>query len=266
MSSPASTRSDADHRPITGWFVVTGIVMLLLAGLAAVVARNGPAWLLKSKTLHTAATHFPEEITPLVRSGRDVNELLGGRTPLARAVTSGKVDSVRALLNHGADPNLYDPSGATSPAVSRSGVTHRGDPPLSGPLGSAYLNLPNPDDREIIFLLLDAGADPDTKGTFGETMLHKAVRHDDRLLVERLLDVGADVNAQNDRGQTPLHEATAKGHHRLVNRLLDQGADPAIADVFDRTPGDAGAAQQFDEALRDRLQDQSKGSALQSAE
>lgn len=255
MVVPTAPPQDVESRPVVVWLIVTLIAMLLLAGLAAIIARKGPMWGIKSQTLHTAAVHRPEDIVPLIQSGRDVNELLLGRTPLHQAVTFGKVDSVRLLLQHGADPNLYDPSGTTSPAVVRSGAHATGDPPDGAPLGSGHLNLRNAEDRMIILLLLDAGADPDTPGTFGETLLHKAARVRDHLLMEQLFKLGANVNAQNDRGQTPLFGAVATGNPMLVEMLLRAGADPAIADERGRTPAD-NTIRPFDESLQERLQPQ----------
>jgi ankyrin repeat protein len=254
MSLPTTAPPDVEDRPVAVWLVVALVGMLLLAGLALIVARKGATWGIKSETLHTAAVHWPEEIVPLIRSGRDVNELMLGRTALHQAVTFGKVDSVRWLLQHGADPNLYDPSGTTSPAVAGSGVHASGDPPDGPPLGSAHLHLRNPEDRAIILLLLDAGADPDTPGTFGETLLHKAARVKFHRLAQRLLDLGADVNAQNDRGETPLHEAAKAYDSLLVDTLLQAGADPSIGDERGRTAADDSAARHLDESLQKRLQ------------
>lgn len=255
-TAPTTAPPDVPNRPVAVWLVLTFVVMLLLAGLAAIIARKGATWGIKSETLHTAAVHWPEEIVPLIRSGRDVNELMGGRTPLEQAVTFGKVESVRMLLERGADPDLYDPGGATSAAVAQSGVIHHGDPPDGPPLSSGHLLLRNPEDRAIVLLLLEAGADPDTPGTFGETMLHKAARERDLSLVRRLLELDADVNAQDDRGHTPLHEAVKTGDAILVDVLLQAGADPAIADEFGETPGENSEVRRFDESLKERLQPQ----------
>lgn len=267
MASAPTAPPDVETRPVAVWLVVTVLGMLLLAGLAAIVARKGTTWGIKSETLHIAAVHWPEDIVPLIRSGRDVNELMDGRTPLAQAVTFGNVESVRLLLAHGADPNLYDASGATSLAVTRStvqsSVRHHGSPPNGPPLGSPHLHPLDPKHRTIVLLLLEAGADPDTPGTFGETVLHRAARRKDHRLMRRLLPLNANVNAQDDWGQTPLHEAALVGDPLLVDMLLGAGADPSITDEHGRTAADGVGARgmaddsadpRLDESLRERLQ------------
>jgi hypothetical protein len=263
MDSPTTEPPDVADRPVAVWLVVTLaltlLVILLLAGLAAIVARKGAIGGRKSDTLHTAAVHWPEEIVPLIRSGRDVDELMLGRTALDQAVIFGKVDSVRLLLEHGADPDLFDPSGTTSPSVGSSGVHGGGHPPDRPPLGSPFLhvNVSDPARREIILMLLDAGADPDVPGTFGATILHCAARQQDHDLVERVLAHGADVNIQDTQGRTPLHEAVWADDPILVEMLLDAGADPLLEDMFGRKPADiadSGIARQVDESIRQRLQ------------
>lgn len=45
-----------------------------------------------------------------------------------------------------------------------------------------------------------------------------------------LLDVGADINSRIRYGVTPLLVACAMGHLELVSTLLERGADPAMRD------------------------------------
>lgn len=45
-------------------------------------------------------------IKAAIAAGEDVNERVGGHTPLVWAVFRGDVEGVRLLLENGADPNL----------------------------------------------------------------------------------------------------------------------------------------------------------------
>jgi ankyrin repeat protein len=56
-------------------------------------------------------------------------------------------------------------------------------------------------------LLIDAGADVNTRGKNGNTPLHDAVSFGNLDMVKYLVSRGADVNAKNDLGLTPLMQA-----------------------------------------------------------
>lgn len=189
------------------WFLgIVGLVVLA-AGVVVVVRLRGPLWGVNSQNLHIAAVHWPEDIVPLIRAGHDVNALQAGETALSQAVVFHKVESVRLLLENGADPNLCGP-----------GV----DPPLASP----FLHYHDPDSLKIVGLLLDAGADPNVHGTFGRTPLHQAVEVGDLALVRALIAAGADVNAASDLG-SPLERAASNGRPVIVEELLQAGADPS---------------------------------------
>jgi len=72
------------------------------------------------------------------------------------------------------------------------------------------------------------GADPNSRGPYGDTPLHTAViwdRSSDDGVIRSLLRMGADVNATNDYGDTPLHRAAYHGLTGKVRLLLRNKAD-----------------------------------------
>ena len=77
---------------------------------------------------------------------------------------------------------------------------------------------------EELKLLLDTGADPNVKNSFGATALNCAAGDPmkSRMLIER----GADVNVQSKQGRTPLMEAANRdGNAGLVRLVLAKGGD-----------------------------------------
>ncbi|MBN2315392.1 MAG: ankyrin repeat domain-containing protein [Sedimentisphaerales bacterium] len=90
---------------------------------------------------------------------------------------------------------------------------------------------------EIVGLAIDQGADVNSKGWEGSTLLHNAASSGQKELVERLLAKGADVNARNKNGQTPLHEAAEQGYGDVAQSLISKGADiNAKSNTWHTTP------------------------------
>jgi hypothetical protein len=85
---------------------------------------------------------------------------------------------------------------------------------------------------EIVRLLLDHGADLEAAaGDMGEKPLHQVSygkyrsQEDGVRVAQLLLDRGADVNTRRKDHQTPLHLASYFGNVEIVRLLLDHGAD-----------------------------------------
>ncbi len=146
----------------------------------------------------------PEIITALLQAGarieaRDVR----GLTPLQYAVSVGNVDAVRVLVENGANVNTRDPGLQATPLMRAA----------------------NRAPREILELLLAAGADVRARNRLGSTALHRAAGRLNEQAVEILLDNGADVNAQDDWGSSPLRTALRSlTGGRVAQLLLERGA------------------------------------------
>lgn len=90
-------------------------------------------------------------------------------------------------------------------------------------------------DKQMAELLLDKGANPNTKVEDDYTSLIGASSGGNKEIVELLLKKGADVNAKNKYGETSLMRATYKGYPKVVELLLENGADMDLKDNDGRT-------------------------------
>ncbi|HFD92838.1 MAG TPA: hypothetical protein ENJ22_06070 [Gammaproteobacteria bacterium] len=136
------------------------------------------------------------------------------RPLLIEAADLGHVETVRALLGAGADPDLQDALGRTALFLAVS-------------QGFA----------DTVKVLLEMGADPDLKEATGKTPLMMAAKNGFRRIVTLLLEHEADINAiediENSFGEvssqmTALGYAVRGGHTAIVGMLLEHGADPSL--------------------------------------
>ena len=163
---------------------------------------------------------------------------------LFRLIRGGETDRIRKALEGGADPEARERLGGT-------------------PMLSAVANRR----LDVIRLLAEAGADPDTPrlGMDEFTPLHAAAQRDSLDAVLLLLELGADAarrtwltpidwavsqpvvetlaaaggdpNARCPKtGRAPLHRRACTGMVEPMRALLDAGADHSARDLLGRTP------------------------------
>ena len=156
--------------------------------------------------------------------------------PVADAAKASDWDSVRGLLEQGADVSTPQGDGTTAlhwasywddaegaAALVRAGANVNAANDLGvTPLWTACEN----GSAAMVERLLQAGASPNAALLSGETLLMTAARTGNAEIVQQLLAKGADVNAtERGRGQTALMWAVSQQHAAVVEALLSHGAD-----------------------------------------
>ena len=207
--------------------------------------------------IHKKTTKVLE--TLLVTPDIDVNDagnIVNGNRPLIVAVKKDKIEAVRLLLEHGADPSLKNNNSLSA-------------------LHKAVIYKMN----DILQLLLDKNPPLDGKGgTYRRTPLHIAADLGDLVATQALLNHGANVKLKDHRRHYPIHLAAIqkqcevvkvllehdksqeslrissygkksffkgmslyhvavwKNSKKLLNTLTESGADPNIRDFYGQTP------------------------------
>ena len=121
--------------------------------------------------------------------------ILQGATPLALAADINNIDSVKALIDGGADPLIATTQG-TTPLMLAAGA------------GTDVVRSRSPAERavaiETVKLLVEHGSDVNAAGQFGWTALHSATYQGLNDVIEFLVGKGAKLDAKDGFGQTPL--------------------------------------------------------------
>lgn len=167
-------------------------------------------------------------------------------TPLQAACSGGHSELVATLLAHGADLNASPPRDLRNPGLELNAL-------------SAAIDW---GDEDIIFMLLDAGAEVNTPlsecvasvltlsiqkglknvterilackidledgGKGAPTALQAAINVNDAVTIDKLLLAGANINVALDEQheyETPLTQAIEGKNYELIHRLIDGGAD-----------------------------------------
>lgn len=197
-----------------------------------IVPRDGD-----NEPLKLAAAHGAKDIVELLLAiGADPNPpAVSGSLPLHLAAEGGFDEVVSLLLEGGAHINDLDGYGQAVLCPAISGGYKR------------IFQKPEGEIRELVRLLLDRGADPNTPSADRTLPLHLAAVEGFAEIVSLLLERGARINDLGKDGKTALHfavrgkfprrfesEVKIRGKiEETVRLLLTQGADPNIGGLGD---------------------------------
>lgn len=169
----------------------------------------------------------------------------GGFTPLLSATLSGSVESVRLLLQYGADPNIPNNTGYY-PIISALEINDKDKIMAILSSGRADINVQHPnsgetplfmavtlDDIDLVTYILNLRyanghfvADREKKNNKELTPLFQAVNKNNPEMVKLLAIIGgADINTTNRGGFTPLMSAEKNNNKSMLNLLITLNGD-----------------------------------------
>ena len=152
-------------------------------------------------------------------------EVKDKETDLLISSIKGDPERVQQLLSSGTYPNCTQKHGSKAGIYY---VWHENTP--------LHLAVPCNNNKDVVKLLLNAGADPNKTNAHGQTPIHRTPYSD---IVQLLLNAGAKPNNTDTAGYTPLHCFATMGTWlglQGVEVLLNGGADPNLADIEGSTP------------------------------
>ncbi len=178
-------------------------------------------------------------VTALIGAGNraavvNAKDRRGGATPLMHAAAVGSLDTLRVLLDRGADVNAKSAAGASALMWAATDLAKvqllldRGaDVNAVSEAGRTALWLAAATDgaADVVRLLLARGANPHAVDSEKATTLYAATVGNDTDTIAQLVNAGVNVNTPNFMGSTPLMNAAMAGNVAAAKLLLAKGAD-----------------------------------------
>ena len=158
----------------------------------------------------TVARKHSDVVQVLIDAGADIETKNDdGRSPLHFASCLGELTTVKMLVKAGADVRATDAQRATCLSLA------------------AY----NGHTDTVRYLVSLPEVDLNHQGSVNYTALHYAVQKKHADVVQVLIDAGADIETRNDDGRSPLHVVSISGELTTVKMLVKAGADVRATDA-----------------------------------
>lgn len=182
----------------------------------------------------------------LIDHGANIDEISGSRTALHWAVLYGHLATVRLLLERGAKIEtrgytpLCDASDIHNKTIVKMLFEHADaeakDNWGNTPLHYAIISLDYHGDESIIQLLLQRGANIESRNAKGTTPLLCAISYRRYDTAQLLLEKGANIEERDKEGMTPLLYSSGDHNGDIVQLLLKKGANVMSWDCNSYTP------------------------------
>lgn len=204
--------------------------------------------------IHNVRMNRPFNVRALLDRGADPNGLTDGDTPLSWAAQKSHVQIMADLLEAGADPNIEVRRMGRSISILCMAIS----------LGAPGLVYP------MMELLLDAGADPNGRDSFGRNGLAMLARANsgDWDSYDLLFKYKADPNLADYEGRVPLHwpfKYMTGDDVNIAKILILNGADPLRAGIDARqvlTMFDGDIDWMPEGEMKSRLKKMARGSSM----
>lgn len=161
-------------------------------------------------------TNKPNTVRRMIKEGSDVNQLIGEghHSPLLEALNNEAFHAARILIYHGASVLHEDTIIGLTPLHIICSIS------------SNYVYRASEEERyEIYKLLLDKGAECDSRDIDGATQLHYALLKRSLRIITVLLDRGAHITALDKSNRTALHWAAHNRDVEVIEFVMNQGFD-----------------------------------------
>jgi len=195
---------------------------------------------------HNRRASSPEILQLFLDKGANINARdAQGDTPLLRAVSFNKAETLKLLLNKpGIDVNAQNTKNHRTALHTAVVCNFKACFNLLLDAKSVNINVQDRDGKTPLCLcadlalddlgkaLIKAQADPNIPGQDGKTPLHLCADRKLGSLGKELLAAGANVNVQDQNKKTPLHVAVSESYPDVafIAALLAKGADVNIPD------------------------------------
>jgi uncharacterized protein len=208
---------------------VSLVAVLLVAGANVLAAQDSSEFVFKAIRNDQTA-----ELKSLITKSGAATKDKHGTTPLMYAAAYGSLDSMKLLIDAGADGNTHNDFDATAlmwaagdPAKARLLIDHGANVNAVSKLKRTPLMLAATHDgaSETVKLLLSKGADPQAADVQGDTALLLAADAGDVESVRLLVASGAKIDTAGEFGDTPLIRAVGVGNVEIAKLLLQKGAN-----------------------------------------